>query len=208
MQWKALAILASVTLLMQGCATMSGQECMVSDWRAVGYEDGVRGQTADRVGQHRKACAKHGITPDLDAYQAGREAGLREFCNPDNGFDLGSRGGSYRGVCPPDLADDFLAAYRSGKQLHDLETTVRSLTSQINAKRRRMDKIDNELAKAEAALVAEGTTPEERVRWLSETKSLAEERGQLETEILNLVVEKARREDELREYRARVAQNF
>ena len=47
---------------LSGCATMSGDECLTSDWNAIGYEDGARGYTADRIGKHRKACAKHGVS--------------------------------------------------------------------------------------------------------------------------------------------------
>ena len=66
--------LASVGILaglwaLAGCSSMSANECMATDWRTVGYEDGVSGYSGDRVGQYRKACTKHGVSPDLTAYQ-------------------------------------------------------------------------------------------------------------------------------------------
>ena len=66
-------------LVMSGCASMSGDECMATDWSAVGFEDGARGYTTERFAKHRKACAKHGITADFNAYQNGREQGLVEY---------------------------------------------------------------------------------------------------------------------------------
>ncbi|MFB3107496.1 MAG: DUF2799 domain-containing protein, partial [Pseudomonadales bacterium] len=96
---------------LSGCATMSGDECVTSDWTTIGYEDGVRGHTADRIGQHRKACAKHGVTPDFAAYQSGRDLGLVEYCQPSRGFSVGSNGGRYNGVCSVNLEGDFLDAY-------------------------------------------------------------------------------------------------
>jgi len=48
-----ISILALLTL--SGCAGMSAEECAVSDWRTIGFEDGSMGYTADRVGNHRKA---------------------------------------------------------------------------------------------------------------------------------------------------------
>ena len=75
---------------LSGCATMSSDECMASDWSAIGYEDGSRGFATNRFGQHRKACAKHGVTPDFSAYQNGRDQGLVEFCQPHRGFSVGS----------------------------------------------------------------------------------------------------------------------
>ena len=68
--------LASETLL-SACATGMGKdECAAADWRTIGYEDGVRGFPADRIGAHRVACAKHQVTPDLAAYMEGRDRGL------------------------------------------------------------------------------------------------------------------------------------
>ena len=132
-------VLAVVMLISSGCASMSGDECLTSDWRGIGYEDGARGYRGDRLGQHRKSCAKHGVTPDLEAYQTGRTAGLREFCQPQRGFNLGTSGGRYNGVCAYDLEADFLDAYRTGSQLHSLRSDVNSATSQIRAKERELE---------------------------------------------------------------------
>ncbi|MET0809299.1 MAG: DUF2799 domain-containing protein [Pseudoxanthomonas sp.] len=89
-----LLLSALLILALSGCATMNKDECLTVDWRTVGYEDGVAGRSGDRIAQHRKACAKHGVAPDLDAYQSGRDQGLREYCQPDNGYQLGARGGT------------------------------------------------------------------------------------------------------------------
>ena len=97
MRSATIGMLAVVALL-GGCATMSESECLTVDWQTVGFEDGVAGYSGDRIGQHRKACAKHGVSPDLVGYQRGREAGLREYCQPANGFRVGSHGGSYAGI--------------------------------------------------------------------------------------------------------------
>ena len=73
---------ALVMVFMSGCATMSGDECMTTDWSSIGYEDGARGYTTDRFSKHRKACAKHGVQADFGSYQAGRDQGLIEYCQP------------------------------------------------------------------------------------------------------------------------------
>ena len=59
--------LVLAALLMSGCASMSSEECALSDWSAVGFEDGARGYTTERFSNHRKACAKHGQTADFRA---------------------------------------------------------------------------------------------------------------------------------------------
>ncbi len=124
---KAQGIVAAMLLIiagLSGCATMSGDECLTSDWAAIGYEDGARGYTSDRLSQHRKACAKHGVTVDFAAYRDGREQGLEEYCQPGRGFDIGVNGGRYNGVCSVDLEADFLDAYNAGYHLYSLRSNV------------------------------------------------------------------------------------
>ena len=202
MRPNLLFTLSSSILLISGCATMGKDECLTSDWRSIGYEDGTRGYPPERIGDHRKACAKHSVSPDLQAYQEGRTEGLQAFCRPHKGFQVGSRGGNYAGVCPAELEPDFVEAYRAGRVLYGMESSVRSAAGQISAKERRLDQIPKEILKTEALLIQNGLSIEQRVLLLAEIKELAEEAGRLEQEVKSLIADKARREDQLTEYRA------
>lgn len=184
-----------------GCATMSGDECMTSDWSAIGYEDGSRGYTMDRLAKHRKACAKHGVTPDFSAYQNGRDQGLVEYCQPNRGFGVGSNGGSYSGVCDVNLEGDFLDAYNAGYQLYTLRSDVNRATSAIQSKEHELKRIEDSVSGKEAALISDETTQNERVALLADVKELAERTGRLETEIKNLYAVRARSQVELEHYR-------
>jgi hypothetical protein len=115
-KWAGLSA-ALIALAVSGCASMNEDQCVTSDWHAVGFEDGANGYSSDRFGTYRKACAKHGITPDFRAYQVGRDEGLVEFCQPSRGYNLGLSGRSYNGVCDVALEEEFLDAYRVGHQL-------------------------------------------------------------------------------------------
>jgi hypothetical protein len=187
-----------------GCAGMSGDECVTSDWAAIGYEDGARGYTTDRISQRRKACAKHGVTPDFAAYQSGREQGLVEYCQPGRGFDVGSNGGRYNGVCSVDLEADFLDAYNAGYHLYTLRSNVNRANSAINAKERELQRIKDEMRDKEASLIGEETTTEERVLLLVDLKDLSERTGQLEAEIQDLYEQRARSQVELEQYQVAV----
>ena len=48
-----------------GCATMSKEECLVANWREVGFTDASQGYTQDRVAEHRSACAEAKVTVNL-----------------------------------------------------------------------------------------------------------------------------------------------
>ncbi|MEX2123173.1 MAG: DUF2799 domain-containing protein [Woeseia sp.] len=192
-------------LVLNGCASMSGDECAMSDWHTIGFEDGSRGYAADRLGDHRKACAKHGVAPDFQAYRAGRDEGLQQFCQPSRGFNLGANGGNYNGVCNAHLEPRFLDAYRSGYHLYNLRSNVNSATHQIGAREGELDDIKELIRSKEAALIARDTTTEERILLLADLKELSERTGQLESEIHLLIDDRARHEEQLASYQATLA---
>ncbi len=194
------ALLALALAGLSGCATMSGEECVTSDWEAIGYEDGARGYTSEQLGARRKACAKHGVTPDFAAYQRGRQQGLVEYCQPGRGFSVGSGGGRYNGVCSAHNEADFLEAYNAGQHLYALRSNVNRATNAINARERELDRIRDDMTAKEAALISSETTSEERVVLLLDLKELSERTGQLEAEIKGLYDERARHQVELENY--------
>ena len=198
--WLSLAFIG-----LNGCASMSGDECMTSDWSAIGYEDGSRGYADNRLGKHRKACAKHGVTPDFAAYQSGRDRGLVQYCQPGRGFNVGSSGGQYYGVCRVDLEADFLDAYNAGYHLHTLRSNVSSANSQIYSKERELESIDKDVIRIGAALIAADISTEDRILLLADLKAASERAGQLETEIKELIDYRARADVELQQYQVYVA---
>lgn len=196
----SITALCATLLFVGGCASMSAEECLVSDWHAIGFEDGAAGYTANRIGHHRKACGKHGIAPDFEAYRAGREEGLREFCQPSRGFSLGAAGGRYYGVCSSDQEPHFVDAYRSGQQLYTLRSNVQSATNAIHSREAELDRVRQQIRDTEAALIAPETTVEQRILLLADLKELSEETGRLEAEIVDLVAERQDRQHELASY--------
>lgn len=196
---------ALAMLVMSGCASMSGDECMATDWSAIGYEDGARGYTTERFSKHRKACAKHGITADFGSYQAGRDQGLVEYCQPGRGFDVGASGGRYYGVCEVNLEADFLDAYNAGYHLYTLRSNVNRASSSISAKQHALEEIEDEILHKEAALIGKETTTQQRIILLAELKDLSEDTGRLEAEIQDLYEQRAHYQAELDNYQVTLA---
>ena len=185
-----------LTVTLWGCGGMSANECELADWRAVGYEDGSRGRATDTFGRHRKACAKHEVAADFDDYQAGREAGLREYCNPERGYQEGARGAQYHGVCPADLEPDFYDAYVEGQILYNLESAVVKTERQIASNKARMNTIEKQLAENTSDAIR-GLSSDQIAEIVVETKQLAEERITLEQENEQLEQRLAREREEL-----------
>jgi hypothetical protein len=202
--WANIAVALAVTAL-SGCASMSADECVTSDWSAVGFEDGSRGYTTERFGNHRKACAKHGVTADFQAYQRGRDEGLVEFCQPGRAFSYGVNGGNYNGVCAAELEPEFLEAYHAGRKLHTLRASVSGANSAIYARESELEAAEKRIVAAELALISDETTTEQRLALLAELKELSERTGHLESEIKQLVADRARFEQDLQYYEQTVA---
>jgi len=206
MNSKLAGLVALAALLgLSGCATMNADECAMSDWHAIGYEDGANGYGADRLGNRRKACAKHGVAPDFEAYQSGRAEGLRQFCQPSRGFNLGAGGGRYNGVCPGDMEPDFVDAFNTGHKLYTLRSSVNSANYQINARKAELERTEDRIRQIEADLISSETSTEDRVLLLAELKDESERTGQLEAEIVELVEERAIYEQQLAAYEAMIA---
>jgi hypothetical protein len=191
---------ASLVIGLSGCASMNADECMASDWFAIGHEDGSRGYTSDQFGSYRKSCAKHGVSPDFSAYQSGRDQGLVEFCQPGRGFNYGVNGGQYRGVCSVEMEAGFADAYRAGYQLYTLRSNVNAANSQIYNKKQELEVAEKSAAATGVALVSGETTTEERVLLLVDLKQLSEHIGLLESEIESLIIDRAQFEHDLQLY--------
>jgi hypothetical protein len=197
----AIGALAAMAALC-ACSSMSANECMATDWRTVGYEDGVVGYSGDRIGKYRKACSEHGVTPSLEQYQAGREQGLREFCKPVNGFRAGARGHGYNGVCPAELDRAFMSAYESGRQLHTLRSRVSSTASDLDSMRDELDRIDKDLISTGARILDPTITHEQRAQYIVDSKQMAERKGELKTRIPQLELDLVEYRRNLDDYRA------
>jgi len=203
-KWAKLVVVILVIGL-SGCASMNADECVANDWFAMGHEDGSRGYTSDRFGNYRRACTKHGVTPDFQAYQSGRDQGLVEFCQPGRGYNLGVNGGQYRGVCSVEMEPSFLDAYRAGKRLHTLRAYVSNANSQIYNREHELEVAEKRATATAVLLVSSDTTTEQRINLLVELKEISERIGQLESEIELLIVDRARYEYDLQVYEQTVA---
>ena len=200
------AALIFVALAMSGCASMNKSECLAVDWRVIGYEDGVAGHAGDRVAVHRKACAKHGVAPDLERYQQGRREGLEEYCRPGNGFRVGARGDAYHGVCPAELEAAFTAAHQTGARLHLLESRVAQADYSLRAKQRELEALEESMLQNSLVVVSAESTAEERAQALLDTRRMAEDSGRLKSEIRQLESDRQVLAQDLEAYRASLAE--
>jgi hypothetical protein len=173
---RAILFVSITALLISGCASMGKDECLHADWQIIGYEDGARGYAGTRIGVHRKACAKHGVAPDMAAYEAGRLKGLQEWCTPRNGYRLGLKGNRYNGVCPQFLESPFIEAMGRGRAVHGYEKQVQKARQELKEMRAGLEAMDTDLQAMKAELISDDTTPRRRLMLLGEIRKLEADR--------------------------------
>lgn len=169
--------LAAAAILLAGCETMDRGQCALADWRQVGVTDGAAGRSLDYFERRQKDCGKHGIAADADAYRAGREDGLVQYCTPARGFRAGVAGEVYGGVCPFALEPGFMTPYRDGKRFFDATGRLSQVESDISSAESRLRDLEDDIDKAERELGAPNISAEERTRLTNKLGRLREERG-------------------------------
>jgi len=197
---KGLFFLILVGLALAGCAgrpSITEHQCAVGDWQTIGYRDGVNGSRSTALLKHQDACMEHGIAPDRAAYMSGWEQGVREYCEPGNGFQIGERGRSHNNICPADLRAGFLTAYREGQRLYQARASVASLEWEIDQTNSRLEAIKSEIISAGAAQLNPELTVTERVELGTRVQRLLDEQTRLKQELPDLEAELAVKSREL-----------
>jgi len=114
------------TLFLISCATLNEQQCKTGNWEEIGRQDGSRGFSVSRVANLNKACREHGTQVNNADYQRGYDAGARDYCTPENGYQLGRSGMiSAQTTCPADLASSFSNAIQKGYSDYQKELAAR-----------------------------------------------------------------------------------
>ena len=177
-------------LLLCGCSKMMNEnQCVVADWRTIGYEDGNMGRSEQWLAKRREICAEYGVAPDMDAYLFGRNEGLQTFCQPRRGFNLGNRGIRYDNVCPANLEAAFINAYQDGRGLRDRQIHVNEVSRALNSAQARLKSLQDQITADTLTLATEEMTNAERVDFALAIKKKAEKTGQLKERIPQLDAE-------------------
>jgi hypothetical protein len=151
--------------VLTGCATIPEDQCAKVDWYDLGGKDGRAGKTADRLLQHRDACAGMNIVPDEKRYLQGRQEGLAEYCRPDNALREGLAGRPYQDVCDATFKRIYQAAYA------------------VDSLKRRLNSNLDEVSRKETELRDQKASDSKRNQLRSEMRDLDRRRESLRDEL-------------------------
>jgi len=207
MRW---IVATGILLVLGACSStaMNKAECKTADWRAVGYEDGARGRSADAFGARRKACAEHGVAANFDAYLGGHGEGPAMFCRPQNGYRLGSNGYRYSGACPAHLEDGFRTAHADGYGLYERRRARDGIARELQRSKRRSSQIEHLLVEKTAQLASPMLMPAQRASIAVEIKQLAEEKASMNQHIRQLEYDHSVASHDYEAYRSQVASRY
>ena len=181
-----LSICLVAAFLISSCTTLNKSECREADWQTIGLEDGAKGHPLTYISKHRKACAEYGVTPDLDQYRLGHNAGLKRFCTPANGFKQGRAGRSYNDVCPVELEGRFLAGYDTGHELHELKSEIDRMLREARTADTEKVTLEQNLQNVENMLVSGVMSASDRQALLDEFKQMQKRHATLEVYVRDL----------------------
>ncbi len=184
--WLSAALLAE-------CATMTPEQCMHADWRQIGFSDGTNGFSGARINDHAKACAERGVRPNLDEYLRGREQGLQTYCQPENGFAVGRRGGNSNAAdCPDFLKQTFLDQYWRGQQIRQIEEDLLNHRLRVDSNHRQIRHNDERIAGIRKELAKEDLPADRRKALLNDFNRLVEQKNHLGHDNAFLLLESGR----------------
>ncbi len=157
---KVVFICATLGLLtaIQGCATLSEEDCLTTNWSVLGETDGRQGRPLSDLNRYRRQCAEYDVVPDSEAYIEARERGLAVFCAPGNAYREGRSGARDRLVCPAALAADFQRNHQLGSEVFTSLSRLRSDATSIRSARSEIEELRTGIEDREESLREDGLT--------------------------------------------------
>lgn len=105
--------------------------CAHMDWYEIGRLDGLSGTPLSKLEEHKLQCPDGPGAVHEEMYTNGRDAGLVDYCSVQGGLEAGKNGEEYKNVCPAHLEPVFLANFRLGQKIRELESENEDLDARI-----------------------------------------------------------------------------
>ena len=151
------AFILACSLVLVGCAGMSKKDCVTADWYNTGLQDGRAGYPETRMSNYVASCAEHDVGIDQNQYLTGHDDGIRQYCQPENGYQVGLRGRALPQVCPADMATAFAREHARGYLEFKIKRDISDAQQKIDRSERDLLAIEAELVDATAQLYAKGS---------------------------------------------------
>lgn len=162
-RYNSIALMVIAAIFISGCAGMSKKECSTADWYAYGQQDGQAGAPASTVNRYVENCSKHDVPVNRSQYQQGWDIGIRRYCTPQNGYQVGLSGRELPMVCPSDMQAEFAKAHARGLTEFKIKRDISNAEQALSRLDSQQKNLTDQLIEASARELAgiEGTSPDE-----------------------------------------------
>ena len=151
--YSKFVLLLMISLATSACvSTPETIVCPHRDWFEVGRQDGTLGKDFQELFNYQKQCANSKNRPDPILYTNGRNAGLIEYCSPQNALEAGRLGQKYHEVCPEYLEQEFLDYFTKGQKIFTLQKDNANIDSKV---RGLFSRLTRQVLDSESRLVLE-----------------------------------------------------
>jgi len=144
---KQTAIILAAGLALTACAggpvNVTADQCTGADWRSVGLEHGKTGQSPTAINPAIRSCSEKGLSIDMDAYNAGRDEGLKTYCQPANLLDASVQGVGDPFTCDP-MTSVQRASFEKGNDTRKAVQRYQALKAQYDQLVQQKAKINEE----------------------------------------------------------------
>ena len=161
-------------IALNGCTSLSQEECGYANWQQLGYAHGESGETYSEGMDKVSACREFGIVPDIALYKEGYDNGLQHYCEPENGFAVGINGGVFNGVCN---SKQFRRAWEQGNERYQIKERKDEIANRLDTINRRLRAIGDKLSSENITRSERAELTRERRELKDEGKSLRRERS-------------------------------
>lgn len=100
--------------------------------REFGLSLGRAGSPKKLTDQIRNKCTSKIPNLDLEGFESGFLQGWREFCLPNNAFDMGKKGDTYISFCPTESESYFRNSFLLGKKHNELKDVEYEIEDQMS----------------------------------------------------------------------------
>ncbi len=134
-----------ITLISIGCSGVSRSDCSSTDWKQKGVSDGQKGQAAEDILKTEKFCKQKNVDFPIVSYKEGWVDGIKEYCSPENGFKLSSKGKKVNVAnCPIEYQPNLVDSIKKGEEYLKVQKNIVKLEkNKENLKEKREDVKDN-----------------------------------------------------------------
>ena len=137
------------SLALNGCASLSEDQCASGNWLERGYKDGIKGASSSKISKYADTCSEYGFQVNRSAYLRGHEEGVERYCTYETGFARGESGSDFNPVCADGIGDGFAQGYDAGRERYALRQTYNSLINDYTTAKDRLSGIRSRLSETD-----------------------------------------------------------